>query len=82
MNDALQQKLIAVIAKKLSLNTDQIQMSSRFQEDLGADSLDLVELIMAFEEEFSITISDSESEKIQTVGDAFKLLESKIAEGE
>jgi acyl carrier protein len=80
MSDSLKQKLFAVIAKKLSLDTEQVNLSSRFQEDLGADSLDIVELLMALEEEFSVDISDGEAEKIQTVADALKIIESKLSD--
>jgi acyl carrier protein len=54
-----------------------IKMDSRFSDDLGADSLDQVELVMALEEEFSIEIPDEEAEKMKTVGDAIKYIEEK-----
>lgn len=58
-----------IIVEQLGAEPDEIQFSSRFVEDLGADSLDIVELIMAFEEEFNIEIPDEKSEKMRTVGD-------------
>lgn len=64
-----------IIAEQLDVDPDQITMETRFREDLEADSLDLVELIMAFEEEFGGEISDEEAQEIQTVGDAVRYLE-------
>jgi acyl carrier protein len=59
-----------IITEQLAINADQIQLNSRLVEDLAADSLDMVELTMAFEEEFNIEIPDTDTEKILTVGDA------------
>ncbi|MDQ7029508.1 MAG: acyl carrier protein [Ardenticatenia bacterium] len=64
-----------IIAEQLDVDPEQITMETRFREDLEADSLDLVELIMAFEEEFGGEISDEEAQEIQTVGDAVRYLE-------
>mgnify|MGYP001018575630 FL=1 len=58
-----------VIADQLSIETDKIEMDSTFIDDLGADSLDVVELIMSLEEEFDMEVPDEEAEKIDTVGD-------------
>jgi acyl carrier protein len=66
-----------VIANKLGVSEDKIGPTSAFVEDLGADSLDQVELIMAFEDEFRVTISDDEAEKLRTVKDALDYLASK-----
>jgi acyl carrier protein len=67
----------SVIAQKLDRSEDEITEQASFVEDLGADSLDVVELVMALEEAFDIDIPDEESEKIRTVGDAVKYIEEK-----
>ena len=59
-----------IIMEKLNVAEDQIKPEARFQEDLGADSLDVVELVMAIEEKFDIEVPDEDAEKIRTVGDA------------
>jgi acyl carrier protein len=59
-----------VICEQLGANPDQVTREMRFQEDLGADSLDLVELVMKLEEVFDITVPDDEAQKLKTVGDA------------
>ena len=68
----------AIIADNLSVEDDKITNEAVLTTDLGADSLDTVELIMAFEKEFCINIPDEEAEKIQTVGDAIAYIESKV----
>ena len=70
-------KVKEIIATHLSIDKAKITNESSIVDDLGADSLDTVELVMAFEEEFGSEISDSEAEKILTVGDAIKFIESK-----
>ena len=72
-------KVKEIIIDKLSVDEGKITMDAKFIDDLGADSLDTVELVMAFEEEFGSEISDSDAEKILTVGDAIKFIESKAA---
>ena len=66
-----------IIAEHLGLDETKVTDEASFIDDLGADSLDTVELVMAFEEEFGSEISDSEAEKILTVGDAVKFIEGK-----
>ena len=65
-----------IVVEQLGVEPDEVQMTSTFVDDLGADSLDIVELIMAFEEEFNIEIPDEKAEKIKTVEDVVKYLES------
>jgi len=64
-----------VVVEQLSVNADEVKEDSKFVEDLGADSLDVVELVMALEEKFDIEIPDDDAEKIATVGDAVKYIE-------
>jgi acyl carrier protein len=66
-----------VVVEQLDVNADEVTPQASFVEDLGADSLDQVELIMAFEEEFDIEIPDEEAEKITTVQDAVNYIEEK-----
>ena len=69
-----------IVVDHLGVDEDQVTREAVFIDDLGADSLDTVELVMAFEEEFGSEISDSEAEKILTVGDAIKFIENKSAQ--
>ena len=66
-----------IVIDHLGIDESKVTPESKFIDDLGADSLDTVELVMAFEEEFGSEISDSEAEKILTVGDAVKFIEGK-----
>ena len=66
-----------IVADHLGVDEQKVTDEASFIDDLGADSLDTVELVMAFEEEFGSEISDNEAEKILTVGDAIKFIESK-----
>ena len=66
-----------IVVDHLGIDDSKVTPESKFIDDLGADSLDTVELVMAFEEEFGSEISDTEAEKILTVGDAVKFIESK-----
>ncbi len=68
-------KVKSIIVDQLDVEEDKIELDSSFQDDLGADSLDVVELVMALEEEFDIEISDEEAEKILTVKDAVDYIE-------
>ncbi len=70
------EKVKKIVVDQLSVPEDQVTEDARFVEDLNADSLDQVELIMAFEEEFGSDIPDEEAEKLKTVGDAIKYIES------
>tara|TARA_B100001167_G_C16612798_1_gene231183 strand:- start:330 stop:563 length:234 start_codon:yes stop_codon:yes gene_type:complete len=71
-------KVIELIVEQLDADSDSISDDDSFMDDLGADSLDTVELIMAFEEEFDIEIPDEDAENIRTVGDVLKYLEDKL----
>ena len=70
------EKVKKIIVEQLGVEEDEITMESSFIDDLGADSLDIVELIMALEEEFDLEIPDSEAEKITTVGDAVEYIKN------
>ena len=72
-------KVKKIVADHLGVEEEKVTDQANFIDDLGADSLDTVELVMAFEEEFGSEISDSEAEKILTVGDAIKFIENKSA---
>ena len=71
---AIEAKVKSIIADQLGVGEDEIKPESSFIEDLGADSLDIVELVMAMEEEFEVEIPDEEAEKIKTVGDAINYI--------
>jgi len=66
-----------IIVEQLGVNPDQVTPEAKFIEDLGADSLDTVELVMAFEEEFGAEIPDEDAEKLQSVGDVIKYIEER-----
>ena len=72
------EQIIDIIVNKLGANREDVVESASFTNDLGADSLDTVELIMAFEEEFGIQIQDNQAEKINTVGDAISFVEEAL----
>ncbi len=71
------EKVRDITVEQLSVDADEVKMESSFIDDLGADSLDIVELIMAFEEEFEVEIPDEKAEKIRTVADAVKMLDEE-----
>jgi acyl carrier protein len=73
---ALFEDVKEVVVEQLNVNPDEVKEDSKFVEDLGADSLDVVELVMALEEKFDIEIPDTDAEKIATVGDAIKYIEN------
>ena len=77
MSDDISSKVKKIVADHLGVDEAKIEDESSFIDDLGADSLDTVELVMAFEEEFGSEMSDSEAEKILTVGDAVNFIAGK-----
>lgn len=77
MSDMVE-KVKDIIAEELGVEREKLTEGASFMEDLGADSLDTVELVMAFEKEFDIDIPDEEAEKLRTVGDALKYLHEKL----
>ncbi len=79
MANDLESKVTSIIVEKLGVEESDITPEASFTNDLGADSLDTVELIMEFEKEFDITIPDEDAEKIATVGDAVEYLQQKTA---
>jgi acyl carrier protein len=83
-DEQIRSKVIDIVCDHLAVNKDQVTDSTNFIEDIGADSLDIVELVMELEEEFDITIPDTEAEKIKTVGEAIehiKITLKKKSEG-
>ena len=75
---AVQDKITEIIVEQLGVKPEEVVPEASFVDDLGADSLDTVELVMALEEEFGIEIPDEDAEKIQTVGDAIRYIEEKV----
>jgi len=78
---ALDEKVKDIIVEQLGVNADQVVSDASFIEDLGADSLDTVELVMAFEEEFGAEIPDEDAEKLNTVGSVVSYLKEKGFDG-
>ena len=74
----LEEKVKDIIVEELGVERDKLTADASFMEDLGADSLDTVELVMAFEKEFDIDIPDEEAEKLRTVGQALQYLHDKM----
>jgi acyl carrier protein len=74
----VEEKVKDIIVEELGVEREKLTSDASFMEDLGADSLDTVELVMAFEKEFDIDIPDEDAEKLRTVGDAMKYLHDKI----
>jgi acyl carrier protein len=74
----LEEKVKDIIVEELGVERDKLTADASFMEDLGADSLDTVELVMAFEKEFDIDIPDEEAEKLRTVGQALQYLHEKM----
>jgi|UniRef100_A0A7C5EPF5 acyl carrier protein len=75
---SLEEKVITLVADKLGVDKAEVTPDAVFVDDLGADSLDLVELVMAMEEEFGFEIPDEEAEKLRTVGDAINFIKARI----
>jgi acyl carrier protein len=80
MPEDTQQKVIDLIVDQLGVDAESVTPAAHFIDDLGADSLDTVELVMAFEEEFDIEIPDEDAEKLETVADAIKYLNERLKE--
>ena len=78
MAEANFEKFRGIIAEQLGVEVDKVTADAKFTDDLGADSLDLVELIMAFEEEYGMEISDDEAQKLTTVGEAWNYVKGKV----
>lgn len=77
----VREKVKQVIVDQLSVNPEEVTDDASFIEDLGADSLDIVELVMELEEQFGVDIPDEDAEKISTVGEAIKYIDVKLSEG-
>ena len=76
--EAIFEKVRSIVAEQLSVDAGEVKSESNFQNDLGADSLDTVELVMEFEDEFEINIPDEDAEKIQTVGQAIDFINEHL----
>ena len=79
-DEGIEEKVKNIITDQLSVTEDQITPEAKFIEDLGADSLDTVELVMAFEEEFGIEVPDEEAEKLTSVGEVIKYIGEKTGD--
>jgi len=77
LSDAIFEKVKSVIVDRLGVDESEVTLDASFKDDLGADSLDLVELVMELEDEFDLEISDEDAEKISTVGDVVEYIKSR-----
>ena len=77
---SIEKRVKEIIVEQLGVNESEVTPEAKFVDDLGADSLDLVELVMALEEEYNMEISDEDAEKILTVGDAIEHIQSHVAQ--
>ncbi len=78
MSASIEERVINIVCEQMGASRDKIQKQTSFINDLGADSLDTVELVMEFEDEFDINIPDEDAEKIQTVGDAIDYIQKRV----
>ena len=78
MTASIEERVINIVCEQMGASRDKIQAATSFINDLGADSLDTVELVMEFEDEFDINIPDEDAEKIQSVGDAIQYITKRI----
>ena len=81
-DSAVADRVITIVCDRLGVEKDKVKPDTSFVNDLGADSLDIVELVMEFEEEFGMSIPDDKAEEIQTVGEAIKYIEENQGESE
>ena len=79
MASNIEQRVVEIVSENLGVSKESVTRQTRFIEDIGADSLDIVELVMELEEEFEITIPDEQAEKIKTVGEAIDYIEREQA---
>ena len=77
-NPTVQDRVVKIVCDQMGTTPDKISKDTSFINDLGADSLDTVELVMEFEDEFEISIPDEDAEKIQTIGSAVEYIEGKL----
>jgi acyl carrier protein len=77
---SIEQRVKEIIVEQLGVNEGEVKPEAKFVDDLGADSLDLVELVMALEEEYNMEISDEDAEKILTVGDAIEFIKTHVSQ--
>jgi len=77
---SIEQRVKEIIVEQLGVNEGEVKPEAKFVDDLGADSLDLVELVMALEEEYNMEISDEDAEKILTVGDAINYIKGHVSQ--
>ena len=77
MADEIEEKVISIVCEQMGVSREKVTPTTSFVNDLGADSLDTVELVMEFEDDFELSIPDEDAEKIQTVGDAVKYIKEK-----